>query len=192
MQRFSFLDGGHTHAEQLPDFRLSANLTLRVREGLPVTSPQSWAGKHGPSSNFDKPKSQHSIGRKRVYCSAVLPRVASDSVRKEILMSTSAGTSSSASVYTTPAFWERLWQSAPACLLSPPSRARNQLMNGATAVPWGAPATNGAHPHPTNMPDAGQPMTYLAFRRVFARPKAESLLQEGTRLVERQTRKSRE
>jgi hypothetical protein len=36
MQRFSFLNGGHTHAEQLPDFGLSANLTLRVGEGLPV------------------------------------------------------------------------------------------------------------------------------------------------------------
>src|SRR5260370_28468162 len=41
-----------------------------------------------------------------------LPRVASDSVRKEILMSTSTGTTSSASVYTTPAFWERLWRTA--------------------------------------------------------------------------------
>src|SRR3989440_11464563 len=30
----------------------------------------------------------------------------------EILMSTSTGTTSSASVYTTPAFWERLWRTA--------------------------------------------------------------------------------
>src|SRR6202140_4388917 len=41
-----------------------------------------------------------------------MPRVASDSVRKEILMSTSTVTTSSASVYTTPAFWERLWRTA--------------------------------------------------------------------------------
>src|SRR5580704_13451184 len=41
-----------------------------------------------------------------------MPRVASDSVRKEVLMSTSTGTTSSASVYTTPAFWERLWRTA--------------------------------------------------------------------------------
>src|SRR5882757_2633981 len=41
-----------------------------------------------------------------------MPRVASDSVRKEILMSASTGTTSSASVNTTPAFWERLWRTA--------------------------------------------------------------------------------
>jgi hypothetical protein len=41
-----------------------------------------------------------------------MPRVASDSVRKEILMSASTGTTSSASAYTTPAFWERLWRTA--------------------------------------------------------------------------------
>jgi hypothetical protein len=45
-----------------------------------------------------------------------MPRVASDSVRKEILMSasigTTSGTTSAASVYTTPAFWERLWRAA--------------------------------------------------------------------------------
>ena len=41
-----------------------------------------------------------------------MSRVASDSVLKDILMSTSAGTTSSASVYTTPAFWERLWRTA--------------------------------------------------------------------------------
>jgi len=41
-----------------------------------------------------------------------MPRVASDSVRKEIIMSASTGTTSSASVYTTPAFWERLWRTA--------------------------------------------------------------------------------
>src|ERR1700694_4221645 len=53
------------------------------------------------------------IGRKaRIYCSAVMPLVASDSVRNEILMSASTGTTSSASVYTTPAFWERLWRTA--------------------------------------------------------------------------------
>src|SRR2546426_5098380 len=41
-----------------------------------------------------------------------MPRVASDSVRMEILMSASTGTTSSPSVYTTPAFWERLWRTA--------------------------------------------------------------------------------
>jgi len=41
-----------------------------------------------------------------------MSRVASDSVRKEILMSTSTVTTSSTSVYTTPAFWERLWRTA--------------------------------------------------------------------------------
>src|SRR5438552_5716249 len=41
-----------------------------------------------------------------------MPRLASDSVRKEILLSTSTGTTSSASVHTTPAFWERLWRTA--------------------------------------------------------------------------------
>src|SRR5260370_675773 len=41
-----------------------------------------------------------------------MPRVASDSLRKEILMSSSTGTTSSASIYTTPAFWERLWRTA--------------------------------------------------------------------------------
>src|SRR6478672_13305517 len=41
-----------------------------------------------------------------------MSRVASDSVRKEILMSASTGTTSSASVYTTSAFWERLWRTA--------------------------------------------------------------------------------
>src|SRR6476646_4162716 len=41
-----------------------------------------------------------------------MPSVESDSVRKEILMSASTGTTSSASVYTTPAFWERLWRTA--------------------------------------------------------------------------------
>src|SRR3979409_1508261 len=51
-------------------------------------------------------------GKPSVLCSAVMPRVASDSLRKEILMSTSTGTTSSASVYTTPAFWERLWRTA--------------------------------------------------------------------------------
>src|SRR6202165_6031298 len=53
------------------------------------------------------------IGRKaRIFCPAVMPRVTSDSVRKEILMSASTGTTSSSSVYTTPAFWERLWRTA--------------------------------------------------------------------------------
>jgi hypothetical protein len=41
-----------------------------------------------------------------------MPRLASDSVRKEILMSTSANMTSSASVYRTPAFWERVWRTA--------------------------------------------------------------------------------
>src|ERR1700732_1715277 len=41
-----------------------------------------------------------------------MPRVASDSVRKETLLSASTGTAPPASVYTTPAFWERLWRTA--------------------------------------------------------------------------------
>jgi hypothetical protein len=41
-----------------------------------------------------------------------MPRVASDSGRKEILLSASTGTISSISASTTPAFWERLWRSA--------------------------------------------------------------------------------
>src|ERR1700716_3479177 len=51
-------------------------------------------------------------GKPSVLCSAVMPRVASDSLRKESIMSTTPGTTSSASVYTTPAFWERLWRTA--------------------------------------------------------------------------------
>src|SRR5258707_5279998 len=34
------------------------------------------------------------------------------SVRREILMSTATAATSSASVYTTPVFWERLWRTA--------------------------------------------------------------------------------
>src|SRR5258708_36262522 len=41
-----------------------------------------------------------------------MSRVASDRLQKEILMSSSTSTISSASVYTTPAFWERLWRTA--------------------------------------------------------------------------------
>src|SRR6266481_6172614 len=53
------------------------------------------------------------VGRKpRIFCSAVIPRVASDSFRKDNLMSASTGTPSSSRVYTTPAFWERLWRTA--------------------------------------------------------------------------------
>src|SRR5258707_2286514 len=53
------------------------------------------------------------IGRKpRIFCSAVIPRVVSDSFRKDNPMSASTATISSSSVYTTPAFWERLWRTA--------------------------------------------------------------------------------
>src|SRR5258705_383142 len=53
------------------------------------------------------------IGRKpRIFCSAVIPRVVFDSFRKDNLMSASTATISSSSVYTTPAFWERLWRTA--------------------------------------------------------------------------------
>src|SRR5258707_1251355 len=53
------------------------------------------------------------IGRKpRIFCSAVIPRVVSGSSRKDNLMSASTATISSSSVYTTPAFWERLWRTA--------------------------------------------------------------------------------
>src|SRR3989442_10453150 len=78
-----------------------------------VIRPQSRASKRGHSFEFRQADIAALIGRKpRIFCSAVLPRVASDSVRKEILMSASTGTTSSASVYTTPAFWERLWRTA--------------------------------------------------------------------------------
>src|SRR5882672_8691869 len=83
-----------------------------VRSELLVIRQQSRASKHGHSFEFRQADIAALIGRKpRIFCSAVLPRVASDSVRKEI-MSTSTGTTSSASVYTTPAFWERLWRTA--------------------------------------------------------------------------------
>src|SRR3977135_3698152 len=81
--------------------------------GKPVIRQQSRASKHGHSFKFRQAEIAALIGRKpRIFCSAVLSRVASDSVRKEILMSTSTSTTSSASVYTTPAFWERLWRTA--------------------------------------------------------------------------------
>src|SRR6266481_1602115 len=64
------------------------------------------------ASSSDKPTWQLSLDEKRVYSSAVISRIASDSFRKEILMSASTGTTSSDSVYTTPAFWERLWRTA--------------------------------------------------------------------------------
>src|SRR5258707_9820856 len=79
----------------------------------PVTRPQSRTSKHGHSFEFRQADIALCIGGKpSVLCSAVMPRVASDSVRKEILMSSSTGTTSSASIYTTPAFWERLWRTA--------------------------------------------------------------------------------
>src|SRR6266850_6657563 len=84
-----------------------------VRSELRVIRQQSRASKHGHSFKFRQAEIAALIGRKpRIFCSAVMPRVAFDSVRKEILMSTSTGTTSSASVYTTPAFWERLWRTA--------------------------------------------------------------------------------
>src|SRR5216683_1700524 len=84
-----------------------------VRSELPVIRQQSRASKHGHSFEFRQADIAALIGRKpRIFCSGIMPRVASDSVRKEILMSTSTGTTSSASVYTTPAFWERLWRTA--------------------------------------------------------------------------------
>src|SRR3977135_1494043 len=74
---------------------------------------ESRASKHGHSFQFRQADIAALIGRKPcIFCSAEIPRVTSDSVRKEILMSASTGTTSSASVYTTPAFWERLWRTA--------------------------------------------------------------------------------
>ena len=71
------------------------------------------ASKRGHSFQFRQADIAALIGRKpRIFCSAVMPRVASDSVLMEILMSASTGTTSSASVYTTPAFRERLWRAA--------------------------------------------------------------------------------
>jgi hypothetical protein len=58
-----------------------------------------------------KHRSTHSK-KPRIFCSALMPRIASDSVRKEIIISTSTGTTSSASVYTSPPFWERLRRTA--------------------------------------------------------------------------------
>src|SRR5258707_2629546 len=79
--------------------------------GWPVTRPKSRASKHGNSFQFRQANIAALIGRNaRIFCFAVMHRIASDSVRKEILMSASTGTTSSASVYTTPAFWERLWR----------------------------------------------------------------------------------
>src|SRR5260221_10016134 len=81
--------------------------------GWPVTRLQSRDSKCGHSFQFRQADIAALIRRKPcIFCFAVTPRVASDSVRKEILMSTSTGTTSSASVYTTPAFWERLWRAA--------------------------------------------------------------------------------
>src|SRR3982074_2179702 len=85
----------------------------RLRKGLAAPRHQSRASKHGHSFQFRQADIAALIGRKpRIFYSAVMPRVASDSVRKEILMSASTGTTSSSSVYTTPAFWERLWRTA--------------------------------------------------------------------------------
>src|SRR5258708_15743693 len=84
----------------------------RIREELPVIRQQSRASKHGHSFEFRQADIALCIGGKpSVLCSAVVSRIASDSVRKEIRMSTSTGTTS-ASAYTTPAFWERLWRTA--------------------------------------------------------------------------------
>src|SRR5882762_10177508 len=84
-----------------------------VRSELRVIRQQSRASKHGHSFKFRQADIAALIGRKpRIFCPGIMPRVASDSVRKEIVMSTSTGTTSSASVYTTPAFWERLWRTA--------------------------------------------------------------------------------
>jgi hypothetical protein len=80
--------------------------------GLTVTHPQSRTSKQEHSFQSDKPIWKLSLNEKRVYSSAVICRIASDSFRKEILMSASTGTTSSDSVYTTPAFWERLWRTA--------------------------------------------------------------------------------
>jgi hypothetical protein len=53
------------------------------------------------------------IARKpRIFCSAIVPRFHPIQFEKEILMSASTSTTSSASAYTTPAFWERLWRTA--------------------------------------------------------------------------------
>src|SRR6202035_4876343 len=61
---------------------------------------------------YPKTTSRSAVDSCTMRVSPVMPRVASDSVRKEILMSASTGTTSSASVYTTHAFWERLWRTA--------------------------------------------------------------------------------
>src|SRR5258708_22166975 len=79
--------------------------------GLPVPRPKSRARKHGKSANCGKPTSRHSLDDGRILFSCIASRRIRFS-SKEILMSTSAGTTSSASVYTTPAFWERLWRTA--------------------------------------------------------------------------------
>src|SRR3982074_3063737 len=79
----------------------------------PAIAQQSRASKHGHSFKFRQANIALCVGGKpSILCSAVMPRVASDSLRKEILMSSSTGTTSSASVYTTAAFWERLWRTA--------------------------------------------------------------------------------
>src|SRR5438445_13662047 len=90
-----------------------ANQVPRVQlPSYPSPRPQSRASSADMACNSDKPTSQHSLDENRILCSAVMPRVASDSVRKEIFMSASTGTTSSASAYATPAFWERLWRTA--------------------------------------------------------------------------------
>jgi hypothetical protein len=54
-----------------------------ITSGLPVTRPQSRATKHGHSFQFRQAEIAALIGRKpRIFCSAVLSRVASDSVRR--------------------------------------------------------------------------------------------------------------
>jgi hypothetical protein len=52
-------------------------LPYPIREGLPGIRPRSRASKHGHSSNFDKPKSQHSVDESAyivlLYCLASHP-----------------------------------------------------------------------------------------------------------------------
>jgi hypothetical protein len=56
---------------------LEADFWPGITSGLPDTRPQSRASEHGHSSNFDKPKSQHSLDESAyivlLYCLASHP-----------------------------------------------------------------------------------------------------------------------
>ena len=100
------------HSSKFRESSGTLTLTAGVSDLL-VIRYQSRTSKRGRSFEFRQADIALCVGREpSVLCSAVTSRVASDSVRKEILMSTSTVTTSSTSVYTTPAFWERLWRTA--------------------------------------------------------------------------------